>query len=585
MDKNSIARVLGEIAVLLELSGENAFKIRAYQSGARAVESLEEDLGLLIGEGRLTDTPGIGKALSEKIAVLYQSGELEYHADLKAAVPAGLLEMMEIPGMGAKKIRAVHEALGIESIDELELACREEQVANLPGFGRKSEEKILIGIRNREAYGKRHLWWDAQNTAEPILEGLRNLPGVERAESAGSLRRGVETVGDLDFIAASAVPGPIMDWFTGLPNVAEVTAKGETKSSIRLESGMQADLRVVPAEQFHFALHHFTGSKDHNVMMRQRALQRGLSLSEWGITPVASEGGSGGESGSEDRVRIESVSSEEALFDLLGLAYIPPELREGGGEIAAAESGGIPQLLVAADLKGVFHNHTIASDGHNTLEEMAQEAEDIGWEYLGIADHSKASFQANGLDEERVAKQLSEIRAINASGTFAVHLFAGVECDILPDGRLDLDESILSELDYVVVSVHSSFQQGEGEMTSRIIRALESPHTTILGHLTGRLLLRREGYAVDVNKVVDAAAANGKVIEINAHPVRLDMDWRHWRRAVERGVICAINPDAHSREGLHYARAGVLVARKGWLRKGDLLNTRTRREVEEFFER
>ena len=407
------------------------------------------------------------------------------------------------------------------------------------------------------------------------------LPQVRRAEAAGSLRRGMETVGDLDFIVAATAVPPVVEWFVGMPGVKEVTAKGETKASVRFESGLQADLRIVPDDQFVFALHHFTGSKDHNVQMRQRALARGLSLSEWGLTRVNRDGqeeGRGRESGGEGQEAPTgaaggTVKTEADLFAALGLRYIPPELREGLGEIEVAEKVDLPRLIEVGDLRGAFHNHTTASDGRNTLAEMAAAATALGWEYLGIADHSKASFQANGLHEDRLLKQVAEIRALNASGRFASHVFAGTECDILADGRLDFADAVLAELDYVVVSVHNAFAQDEAVMTARIVRAIEHPAVTMLGHLTGRLLLRREGYRVEVGRVIDAAIANGVIIELNANPWRLDLDWRHWRKAAERGLVCAINPDAHETAGLEDVRAGVNAARKGWLTRESVFTT------------
>ncbi len=589
MDRVEIADVLREIGVMLELRGENAFKVRAYSSGARALENLEEDLGVLIAEERLDQVSGIGKALAEKIVRLHETGELPLYLELKASLPAGLFDMLEVPGLGPKKIKAIYSELGITTLEELSAACSEGRVSALEGFGKKSEEKILSGIRNREAYAKRHLWWEAFQVAEPILDGLRGLPEVERAEHAGSLRRCLETVGDLDFIVAAGDARPVMDWFTGQEAVTEVTASGETKSSIRLQGGLQADLRVVPADQFAFALHHFTGSKDHNVKMRQRALSFGFSLSEWGLTaeegkPARKEGGRSRNPKPGTPDDPSTIRSEAELFGFLGLEEIPPELREGLDEIEAAEAGELPSLVEASDLRGAFHNHTTASDGRHSLQEMVRAAEDLGWDYIGIADHSKASFQANGLNEERLARQLEEIRKFNASGKSKVHVFAGVECDILPDGRMDLDDSILAELDYVVASVHSSFSKTQEEMTSRIIRAIEHPSVTMIGHLTGRLLLAREGYRVDYAKIIDAAAANKVILEINGHPRRLDMDWRYWKRAAARGVMTSINPDAHSVDGLRFVRTGILVARKGWLTKESVLNTRSVGEVTRILE-
>ncbi|HXA80122.1 MAG TPA: DNA polymerase/3'-5' exonuclease PolX [Opitutaceae bacterium] len=586
MNKNDIADVLNEIGTLLELKGENPFKVRAYQSGARVLEGIEDaELATLINEKRLESVKGLGEALAQKISELHTTGRLKFYEQLKASIAPGLVEMLQIPGLGAKKVRALHEKLGLDSIAALAAACADGRVAELDGFGEKSQEKILTGIKNREAYGKRHWWWEAWIMAEPILAGLRALPQVVRAESAGSLRRGLETIGDLDFLVAASEVAPVVEWFTQLPEVQEVTAQGETKASVRFASGLQADLRLVPEDQFVFALHHFTGSKDHNVQMRQRALARGLSLSEWGLVPAEGEGTAKEKAEKEKVEKRKSgkpVKTEADIFTALGLHFIPPELREGLGEIEAAEAGELPRLVELGDLRGAFHNHTTATDGRNTLAEMVAAAEALGWEYLGIADHSKSSFQADGLNESKLLKQVEEIRALNASKRFKTHVFAGTECDILPDGRLDFDSSILKQLDYAVVSVHSAFTQDEATMTARILRAIEQPHVTMLGHLTGRLLLRREGYVVNTGKIIDAAIAHGVIIELNANPQRLDMDWRHWRRAAERGLLCSINPDAHDTAGLEFVRAGVNAARKGWLTAKQVLNTRPLAEVEKF---
>ncbi|MBL9212270.1 MAG: DNA polymerase/3'-5' exonuclease PolX [Opitutaceae bacterium] len=574
MTKNEIADVLTEIATLLELQGENPFKVRAYQTGARALEAIEEaELARLIAADELESVKGIGEALAQKIGELHRTGKLGFFEKLRASVEPGLVAMLEIPGLGPKKIRALHDRLGIATIAALTQACQDGRVAELEGFGAKTQEKILAGIRNREAYGRRHLWWDAWAIAAPIVQGLRALPQVQRAEAAGSLRRGLETVGDIDFIVAASDVAPVVDWFVALPGVKEVTAKGETKASVRFESGLQADLRIVPGAQFAFALHHFTGSKDHNVQLRQRALAHGLSLSEWGLVPAEGEGTAKEKVEKLKGRKAENVqvTSETELFAALGLHFIPPELREGMGEIEAAERGDLPRLVERPDLRGAFHNHTTESDGRNTLAEMTAAAEALGWEYLGIADHSKASFQANGLDEVRLRRQIAEIHALNASKRFKTHVFAGVECDILADGRLDLDDATLAQLDYVVVSVHNAFAQDEATMTARILRAIEHPAATMLGHATGRLLLRREGYHVDLGRVIDAAIEHGVIIELNASPWRLDLDWRHWRKAADRGLLCAINPDAHDTAGLQHVAAGVNIARKGGLTREQVL--------------
>jgi DNA polymerase (family 10) len=397
---------------------------------------------------------------------------------------------------------------------------------------------------------------------------LRALPQTQRAESAGSLRRSRETVGDLDFLVASSDPATIMAWFVAYPGVKEVTAHGETKSSVRFESGLQADLRVVPLEQFYFALHHFTGSKEHNVAMRHRALSRGLSMSEWGFKSL--EGGPAVAPGAKD---------EAEVFAALGLPWIPPELREGNGEIEAGEKDQLPQLVEFTDLRGVFHNHTTESDGDHTLEQMAAAAEKLGWDYLGISDHSKSSFQARGLDEERLGRQLEAVAKLNASGRFKVRVLTGSEVDILGEGELDFANDVLAQLDFVVASVHNRFGLDRDAQTARIIKAIENEHVDMVGHLTGRLLNKREPYELDIAKVIDAAAANDTIIELNSNPWRLDMDWRWWRRAAEKGVLTSINPDAHDIEQLAFAAHGVRIARKGWLTKEQVQNTRSLAEV------
>jgi len=584
MDKGRIVAILEEIGLLLELKAENPFKIRAYQNGARALETMEEPLDQVIEEDRLGTVPGIGKALIEKITTLYETGELAYYTDLKASVPEGLVGMLEIPNFGPKKIQKVYQELGIDTMAKLKAACEAGELAALSGFGKKTEEKILKGMENLVAYAARHLWWDVKAVAEPIAAGLRGLEVVEAVEIAGSFRRGRETVGDLDFIVGSAHPKEVMDWFVSLEAVVEISAKGETKSSVRFEGGLQADLRVVPMAQFPFALHHFTGSKEHNVQMRQRALERGWSMSEWGL--FDKEDGTEEKAGGGGRkLVVEGVRTETDLFRVLDMDFVPPALREGRGEVDASAKGILPELIEMKDIRGVFHNHTTASDGRSTIEEMAIEAGKRGWAYFGLADHSKSSFQANGLSEERLRTQIETVRKLNASGHLPVHVFAGSEVDILRDGSLDYSDELLNELDYVVISVHASMTGlSEKEMTDRIIQAMSHPLKVkkMLGHLTGRLLLKREGYAVDVPTIIEAAVEYGVVIELNANPHRLDMDWRWWQRAAEAGVLCAINPDAHAPEHFDFMEAGVIAARKGWLRSEMVLNTRGLAGIETF---
>jgi DNA polymerase (family 10) len=583
MTKNEMAEILEQIGTLLELKGENPFKIRAYASGARALEAIEEsELDRLIADESLQSVKGIGEALAQKITELRTTGKLVFFEKLQASIEPGLVELLQIPGLGPKKIRALHGQLGIASIAALSEACRAGRVAELAGFGEKTQQKLLEGIANREAYGRRHLWWDAYEVAAQILLGLRALPDVVRAEHAGSLRRGLETVGDLDFIVAARQVAPVVDWFCAQPGVKEVTARGETKASVRFSSGLQADLRLVPEDQFVFALHHFTGSKAHNVEMRQRALARGLSLSEWGLVSADGEGTVKEKVGAAGAARM---VAEADLFAALGLRFIPPELREGMGEIEWAERADLPRLVEESDLRGAFHNHTTASDGRNTLAEMTAAAEALGWEYLGIADHSKSSFQANGLSEERLLRQVEEIRrfervrAVSHPCIFGHGVRhpagwpPGFRRRHAPAGRLCGG--------FGPQRVHPK----RGGDDAPLIRAIEHPLTTMLGHVTGRLLLRREGYKLDFGKVIDAAIAHGVIIELNASPWRLDLDWRHWHRAAERGLVCSINPDAHETSGLLHVKAGVLAARKGWLTRDAILTTRPLRDVTAYLQR
>ena len=570
MDKAGVIEILESFAVLLELKGENPFKVRAYQNAARALEGVAEDLETQVGSGRLPSLPGIGKEIAKKIETLAREGRLEALERLKESVPAGLLGLREIPGLGAKKIKVLWEKLGVTDVDSLRRACEEGRVATLAGFGPKTQANLLQGIRDREAFSQRHLWALAARVAFPVVEGLKRLPEVLEAGLAGSFRRRMETVGDLDFLVASEHPESVMEWFCAQEGVERVLARGSTKSSVWLKQGMQADLRVLDPRHFGAALHYFTGSKEHNVAMRQAALRQKLSLSEWGFKAIREDGTEG---------EVEPVATEEDVFRRLGMEWIPPELREGSDELELAREDGLPELLESTDIRGLFHNHTHASDGVNSLEEMALAARNLGMAYLGIADHSRSSVQAGGLNAEEVIEQAERIARLNEAGELGIHLFSGIECDILPDGNLDLPNGCLARLDYVVASVHSAFGQDEETMTRRIIRALEHPLVTMLGHLTGRLLLRRKAYQVNVVKVIDAAAANGKVIELNANPRRLDMDWRHWRHAASKGVLCSINPDAHTTDELGNYVFGVQVARKGGLGPAQVLNTRSLEEV------
>lgn len=566
MNKEQVAAILTEIGTLLELKGENPFKTRAYFNAARAIESLDEPLETVVAEQRLGQIKGIGESLQQKITELVTTGRLPYYEELKASIPPGLIELLEIPGLGPKRILTLREKLGIESVETLEKACREGKVAALPGFGEKTQANLLEGIERRRKYATQHLLSEVWAAAEPLLEFLRQHPQVIRCSPAGSLRRSKEVVGDLDLLASSKQPAAVLDDFARQPGILKVLAKGDTKASVLLEGGLQADLRVVSDREFPFALMYFTGSKQHNIVMRQRAIERGLRLNEYGLFRSKEE--------TRDPKLLIPCKDEAEVFQQLGLHYIPPELREDLGEFEAAEKGPLPRLLEWTDLKGSMHNHSTWSDGHNTLEEIVQLAQSLGLSYWAITDHSRSSFQANGLDPDRLRQQIRAIRDINRrledQGS-DFRLLAGTEVDILRD-RLDFDDDLLAELDFVIASLHVP-ANSEAENTRRLIRAAQNRFVHALGHPTGRLLLEREPYPVNLSAVIDACAETGTWIELNCNPRRLDMDWRHWPAALRKGVRCVLGPDAHRREHAAYLKLGVAVARKGWLRREDVINT------------
>jgi len=566
MQKDEIADILKEIGVFLELKGENPFKTRAYHNGARTLESLAEPLDTLIAEERLGSIKGIGKALAEKITELATTDRLAYYDELKASIPDGLIHMLNIPGLGPKKVKAVYSKLGIETVEALEQACKESQLAELPGFGKKTEVKILEGIEFRRNYATHHHISTALKLAEPILEQLRAHPNVIRCSTAGSLRRHKEIVRDIDFLVSSKNPALIIDFFTCQAGILSVSAKGDTKASVILDGGVQADLRVVSDAEFPFALAYFTGSKEHNIAMRQRAIARGLRLNEYGLFKSAEET-------RDPKLRL-NCKTEEEIFGALDLAYIPPELREDKGEFDAGEAGKIPRLIEWTNLKGSLHNHSNWSDGTESLEEIAAYMSELGCDYWAITDHSRSSFQANGLDEMRLRKQIAEIGRVNreleADGN-SFRLLSGIEVDILKN-RLDFDDALLAELDVVVASLHVA-SSNEADNTTRLIAAAQNPHVHMLAHLTGRLLLRREPYPIDQHAVIDACAETGTWLELNAQPYRFDLDWRLWQQAKAKGVKCVINPDTHRNEDAGYLRLGTGIARKGWLTADDVINT------------
>lgn len=563
--RERLVEVLEEIALLLEIQGENPFKVRAYRQGADVVSGFDGDIVALARENRLEGIKGLGDALRDKLHELASTGELEFHKKLRANYPDSFFGLFELDGLGPKKIAALHKELQVDSIAALKAACDEGKVAGLSGFGAKTQAKILESIARREQSATAFRLDQATMAAEEILEVLRMHPEVLRASVAGSTRRSKEIVHDLDFIVATPKPAELTAFFATQDFAKVVIVQGDTKCSIRLESGMQCDLRAVSNEQYPFALHYFTGSKEHNVAIRSRALKQGWSLNEYGFT------GEG----------VPVIRDEADIYRALGLDFIPPELRENRGEIEAADEGTLPRLLEWENLRGTFHNHTTESDGKASLHAMAEGARELGLQYLGIADHSKSSPQANGLHEDRLAAQVETIAAWNREhGGEHFRLFAGSEVDILKSGELDFDDELLATLDFTVASVHNALTLDEDEMTRRIIRAMENPQVTMLGHLTGRLLLRRDGYAVNHEKIIDCAAETRTVIELNCNPKRFDMDWRWWHRARDKGVLCSINPDAHSVNQLQYLRFGASVARKGWLRRQDVVNTKALAEME-----
>jgi DNA polymerase (family X) len=568
MDKATIADVLEKIATLLELKDENPFKIRAYTNAARSLETWGGNIADLRDQETLEKIPGIGKAIAAKIKELVETGSLKFFEELRAEFPADILELFSLPGLGAKKIKALHEKLQVSSIAQLHEACVAGRVAELPGFGKTTQEKLCRAIDERQKYTGSFQLGKIAAEAERLQDDLRAHSEALHVCIAGSYRRRKEIVRDLDFIVATSAPADISAMFVQHPLVESVIAQGPTKSSVRLRSGIQCDLRVVTTAEYPFALNYFTGGKEHNIEVRSRALKRGWTLNEYRLgetprDPAAKQMKKGS--------KIPVIHEEADLYRALDLDYIPPELRENCGEFEAAANGRLPRLIEAENLRGTFHCHTTASDGRNSLEEMAAAAQELGLQYLGIAEHSRSSIQARGLDAARLRVQVAMIRKLNEESE-NFRLFAGIECDILRDGSLDFPDDVLAELDYVVASVHSAFTLSEADMTRRIIRAMQNPHVTMLAHPTGRLLLKRDPYAVDIPAIIDAAGETGTWIEINAAPKRLDLDWRWWPLAKEKGVKCVINPDAHGIERLQDLWFGVGVARKGWLTKNDVMN-------------
>ena len=559
MDNREVAEILEEMATLMELNGEGGFRIRAYTNAARGIESLREPVATLAAEGKLDSVRGIGKGLAGRITGLVETGRLPGLEELKASVPEGLMEMTEIPGLGAKRVRAIYEELGIADIDALSRACDSGELEAMSGFGRKTADRIAHGIQYMQKHRGQFLCNNAREEAEAIRAFLEDQEGVDRLAVAGSVRRRTESHRDVDLVACTKDAAGLAGAFTRYGEVAEAVESGEMRVSVMLASGMRANLWLVKEEAFPTTLYHVTGSEVHVAQVRDRAAERGLKLNEHGLF---------------DGDRRIPCEDEAALFEALGLSEIPPELREGEDEIRLAECGALPRLVSRADLIGTLHVHTRHSDGRADVMEMASAAAGLGYGYIGICDHSKAAAYANGLTEDRVRAQWEEIDSVNAE-LQDVRVLKGIEVDILGDGRLDFEDEFLAQFDVVVASVHSRFGMTEAEATERIVRAVQNPHVHILGHPTGRLLLSREGYPLDHRAVIDAAAEANTAIELNANPRRLDMDWRHIGYAREKGVKIAINTDAHSVEGLDQMKYGLGVGRKGGLTPSDVLNAMT----------
>jgi len=556
LDNHAIARVLGEIADILEIKGENPFKIRAYRNASDIVSNHPHDF-MRLDADELRGIPGIGKDLAAKIREIADTGASRFHQELLAEFPPTILDLMNLQGVGPKTVATLYRDLGIKSIDDLEAAAKGGRIRSIKGMGAKKESLILKALEERRQHAGRHLMSETEGVAAAYIDYLKQAAPAADFVAVGSLRRGCETCGDIDIVATGAEPS-LMDVFVEYPAVERILGHGDTKSSVRLRDDYQVDLRLVAPESRGAAMQYFTGSKAHNIALRDRAIGRGFKLNEYGLFAV--EGG--------QKVAGET---EAEIYEALGLAWIPPELREDRGELAAAEAHTLPRLIERRDLRGDLHSHTTETDGKDTIEAMARAAAARGLEYLAITDHSKALAMANGLDEARALAHAERIRA--ADGKFGVRLLAGIECDILADGSLDLSDDCLAALDIVVASVHSAFQMERDEMTARVIRALSNPHVDILGHPTGRMLLRRSGYPLDVDAVVDAAKRYGAAIEINSQAYRLDLSDVHARLALERGVPLVLSTDAHSTAALDVVQWGLRMARRAWLQPADVLNT------------
>ena len=566
VDNKAIAGILFETANLLEIDGQDSFRIRSYRNAAEAVEAYPQQMSDLISEPKkVLAIPGIGKGMLANLQEMLQGGQLALHAELLKKYHPSMLELMKIQGLGPKTIALIWSAYSVSSLEEVEKLAREGKIRILPRMGEKQEQKLLKAIEDYRRIAGRYLLDTAEQQAEKIRAHLCDFPGVEKVTPAGSLRRGRETVGDLDVLVTGkacvidAQREKLIEHVIKLPGLIEVIARGDNKISFRTRSGMQVDVRLLPPESFGAAMQYFTGSKAHNVALRQRALKMGYTLSEYSLARL-------------DDQKVVAAKTEEDIYAKLKLDYIPPELRENCGEIDAAEAHALPDLITQKDLQGDVHMHTVETDGRNTIEEMAEAAKERGYRYIAITDHSKNLAFANGLDDKRALEHIARIRAADEA-IEGIKILAGVEVDILADGALDLSDEVLAQMDLVIASVHSHFNQSNQEMTERVVRAVENPHTSIIGHPTGRLLLRRDAYPLDLDAVLRAAAQKKVAMELNAYPDRLDLNDRHLRLAKQHGVKIVINTDAHHTSHMEKIRFGVLQARRAWLTREDVLNT------------
>ncbi|MEX2662568.1 MAG: DNA polymerase/3'-5' exonuclease PolX [Vicinamibacterales bacterium] len=557
MNNLAIARVLAEIGDLLEIKNENPFKIRAYRNAADALVHLETPVAAMPA-GELRAIPGIGKDLAGKIAELIETGSARYHQELLQEFPPTVLDLLHLQGVGPKTVALLYHALGIRTLEDLEQAAKDGRIRALKGMGAKKEAQILKALEARRRFTGRRLMAEAFDVAASLVATLREHAPDAVIAPVGSLRRGCETCGDIDVLAAGAPPS-LMDAFTGYKLVERVLARGETKSSVLIWGGFQADLRVVPRDSLGAALQYFTGSKTHNIALRDRAIQRGFKLNEYGLFRV-------------DDNTLVAGADEAGIYAALDLDFVPPELREHRGEIAAAAAHALPRLLTLEDLRGDLHMHTTTTDGRADAETMALAAQAVGLEYIAITDHSQALAMANGLDEHRALAHAAQIRALN-DRLDGITVLAGIECDIRADGTMDLADDCLAQLDIVIASIHSAFTLDEAQMTDRMLRAISNPYVDIIGHPTGRLILKRDGYRIHLEQVCAAAAAAGVALEINSQVDRLDLDDGKARLARERGVKLVIDSDAHSPAGLGALRWGAVTARRAWLEAGDVLNT------------